>query len=68
MVREHQADRNDGFVSGPPLGYLLSGTLHVATEDGGDAEIRPGEAYEIQPGHDGWVVGEESVMAVEFSA
>ena len=49
------------------VGYLLSGTLHVATEDGADAEIGPGEAYEIQPGHDGWVVGDEAVICIEFS-
>jgi hypothetical protein len=49
------------------VGYILSGRLHVATEDGGDAEIGPGEAYDIQPGHDGWVVGDEAVVSVEFS-
>jgi hypothetical protein len=49
------------------VGYLLSGRLHVATEDGGDAEIGPGEAYEIRPGHDGWVVGDEAVITIEFS-
>jgi hypothetical protein len=49
------------------VGYLMSGRLHVMAEDGGEAEIRPGEAYDIQPGHDGWVVGDEAVVAVEFS-
>jgi hypothetical protein len=49
------------------VGYILSGRLRVATEDGGDAEIGPGEAYEIHPGHDGWVVGDEAVVSVEFS-
>ena len=49
------------------VGYLLSGRLHVATNDGAEAEIGPGEAYEIQPGHDGWVIGDEAVTAVEFS-
>jgi hypothetical protein len=49
------------------VGYLLSGRLHVATDDGANAEIGPGEAYEIQPGHDGWVVGDEAVIAIEFS-
>jgi uncharacterized cupin superfamily protein len=48
------------------VGYLLQGTLGVATEDGSEAEIGPGEAYEIQPGHDGWVVGDEAVISVEF--
>ena len=49
------------------VGYLLSGRLHVVTEDGGEAEIGPGEVYEVGPGHDGWVVGEETVTSVEFS-
>jgi hypothetical protein len=49
------------------VGYILSGKLHVATNDGGEAEISPGEAYDIRPGHDGWVVGEEAVTSVEFS-
>ncbi len=49
------------------VGYLLSGRLHVATEDGGDTEIVAGEAYEIRPGHDGWVVGDQTVTSVEFS-
>ena len=49
------------------VGYLLSGRLHVKAEDGGEAEIGPGEAYEILPGHDGWVVGDEPVIAIEFS-
>jgi hypothetical protein len=48
------------------IGYMLSGRLHVATEDGGDAEIVAGQTYEIQPGHDGWVVGDEPVISVEF--
>jgi uncharacterized cupin superfamily protein len=48
------------------VGYILSGTFHVATEDGGEAEFGAGDAYEIQPGHDGWVVGDEPVRSVEF--
>ena len=48
------------------VGYIVSGRLHVATNDGAEAEFGPGEAYEIQPGHDGWVVGDEAVESVEF--
>jgi hypothetical protein len=48
------------------VGYILSGRLHVKTDDGGEAELGPGEAYEIHPGHDGWVVGDEAVTSVEF--
>jgi quercetin dioxygenase-like cupin family protein len=50
------------------LGYALSGTLHVAPEGGEELEISPGEAYEIEPGHDAWVVGDESFMGLEFDA
>ncbi len=50
------------------VGYLLSGTLGVASDDGVEAEIHAGEAYEILPGHDGWVVGDEPVRSVEFTA
>ena len=50
------------------VGYLLSGTLRVASDDGIETEIRAGEAYEILPGHDGWVVGDETVRSVEFTA
>ena len=45
----------------------MSGRLHVKTDDGGETEIGPGEAYEVQPGHDAWVVGDEAVRSVEFT-
>jgi quercetin dioxygenase-like cupin family protein len=48
------------------VGYLISGTLAVQTEDGTSGEIRPGSVYRIPPGHDGWVVGNEPVRVVEF--
>src|SRR3989442_213352 len=35
------------------VGYILSGRLHVKTDDGGEAELGAGEAYAIHPGHDG---------------
>ena len=49
------------------VGYILTGKLHVVTDDGGEAELGPGEAYEVEPGHDAWVVGDEAVTSVEFS-
>jgi hypothetical protein len=48
------------------VGVILSGRLGVETEDGHRAEIGPGEAYEIEPGHDGFVVGDEPVISIEF--
>ena len=34
----------------------------MVTDDGGEAELSPGEAYEVQPGHDACVVGEETPL------
>jgi hypothetical protein len=40
----------------------------VVHEDGTEVEIGPGDAYVIEPGHDGWVVGDESFVGFEFEA
>ncbi|MDQ3990703.1 MAG: cupin domain-containing protein [Actinomycetota bacterium] len=47
-------------------GYVVSGQLHVEHQDGTTADIGPGEVYRIGPGHDGWVVGDEPAVLVEF--
>ena len=49
------------------VGYILTGRLHVVTDDGGETELAPGEAYDVEPGHDAWVVGDQPVTSVEFS-
>lgn len=48
------------------LGYVLRGVLHVELADGSEAEIGPNEMFEIPPGHDAWVVGDEPWEAVDF--
>jgi class 3 adenylate cyclase len=48
------------------LGYVVSGTLHVELADGSKAEIGPREMFEIPPGHDAWVVGDEPWEAIDF--
>ena len=50
------------------VGAIHSGTLHTVHEDGTELEVRAGEAYVIEPGHDGWVVGDEPVVALEFES
>lgn len=49
-------------------GYCLSGRLRVAMDDGTEVEIGPGDVAEIAPGHDAWVVGNESCVFVDFGA
>ena len=48
------------------IGVVQTGTMHVVHEDGTEQEIGAGEAYEIQPGHDAWVVGDEPFVGFEF--
>src|SRR5262249_10519098 len=48
------------------LGYLISGCPPVQMDEGGEAEIRAGSAFQIAPGHDAWVVGDEPCTFAEF--
>jgi hypothetical protein len=50
------------------LGLAVAGHIHVVHEDGTEADIGPGEAYVIEPGHDAWVVGDEALVAYEFES
>lgn len=49
-------------------GYVISGRLKVAMNDGSEEEFGPGDAYVIPPGHDGWVVGEEPCITIDVSS
>ena len=42
--------------------------MHVVHEDGTELELGPGNAYEILPGHDAWIVGDERCVAFEFES
>jgi class 3 adenylate cyclase len=49
------------------LGYCLTGQLHCVLEDGTSLEISAGEAFEIPPAHDAWVIGDEPWITVDFA-
>jgi class 3 adenylate cyclase len=48
------------------LGYVVSGRLHITLEDGSETEIGPDEVFEIPPGHDARVVGDDTWVAIDF--
>ncbi|MFL5680201.1 MAG: adenylate/guanylate cyclase domain-containing protein [Chloroflexota bacterium] len=50
------------------LGYALSGTLHVATDDGQSLDVIGPAVYEIPAGHDAWVVGDVPFVTVEWTS
>jgi class 3 adenylate cyclase len=47
-------------------GFVLSGQVHLTTDDGAQRTLGPGEAFNIPPGHDAYVVGDEPCITVEF--
>ncbi|MEO8638508.1 MAG: adenylate/guanylate cyclase domain-containing protein [Chloroflexota bacterium] len=49
------------------LGLIIEGTLHYITPEGLEMEVSPGMLYEILPGHDAWVVGDEPVVQYDFA-
>lgn len=49
------------------LGYVMSGRLNVRLNDGTEFEMGSGDLYDIQPGHDAWVLGDERCVMVDFS-
>ena len=50
------------------VGYVISGRMHVAMDDGQELELGPGEAMQIPPGHDAWIVGDETFKSIDFGA
>jgi class 3 adenylate cyclase len=50
------------------LGISLSGNLRAQMADGSELEIAPGDVFEIPPGHDAWVVGDEPWVSVDFES
>ncbi len=50
----------------PHQEYQLSGRLHVRMADGTELETGPGDVVSLPPGHDAWVVGDETVVAIDW--
>ena len=50
------------------LGVTLAGHLRVQLPDGTELEVGPGDVFEIPPGHDAWVVGDDPWVSVDFEA
>ncbi len=50
------------------LGYAISGALHVETDDGQALDVQTGSVYEIPPGHDAWVVGDEPFVTIDWTS
>ena len=48
------------------VGFLAHGEIHIEYADGCIVEHKAPQIVAIDPGHDGWVVGKEPVVLIEF--
>ena len=49
------------------LHVLVEGRLGVEMDDGERAEFGPGDVFEVPPGHDTWVAGDEPAILLDVS-
>lgn len=48
------------------VGYAVSGRMRIRSADGAESEIGASDAYDIAPGHDAWIIGDEVFVGLEF--
>ncbi len=49
------------------LGYTISGALRIVMDDGETLDIGPNAVFEVPPGHDKWVLGDEPWVSLDWS-
>ena len=47
-------------------GIVLSGRMHIIMDNGDEHSIGPEDVFDIPPGHDALVIGNEQFVAIEF--
>jgi hypothetical protein len=47
------------------VGFIVQGEVHVRYADGCMLQFKAPQAVAIEPGHDGWVVGNEPAVLIE---
>ena len=48
------------------VGFLARGEIHIEYGDGCVVKFKAPQVVAIDPGHDGWVVGKQPVVLIEF--
>lgn len=49
------------------VGYVVSGRAIVRMADGQERELAAGDAFDVPPDHDAWVIGDEPYITVDFA-
>ncbi len=50
----------------PHFQYVISGRVGVRMENGTELEVGPGDVNVLPPGHDAWVIGDETAVAIDW--
>lgn len=58
--------KQTGKAAEAHIGYIVSGKMVVKSPDGKEVVVGPGDAFELGPNHDAWVLGDESCLALDF--
>jgi len=48
------------------VGLVVSGRATAAMDDGRVIEMKPGDLFYIEPGHDSWVVGDQPYVSLHL--
>ncbi|NUU23587.1 MAG: cupin domain-containing protein [Streptomycetaceae bacterium] len=48
-------------------GFVAEGHLHIRMDDGDEVDLGPGDMFVCDPGHDAWVVGDETTVVYDFA-
>jgi mannose-6-phosphate isomerase-like protein (cupin superfamily) len=49
------------------VGLVVSGRMHIKLDTGEETEAGPGDVYDIPPGHDAWILGNEPFVGIDVS-
>ena len=58
---------NTNSCKAPHTQYVISARLKVVMDDGTEEEFGPGDTAVVPSGHNAWVVGNEPVVAIDFT-
>ncbi len=64
MMGNHRAEQS---CQAHHSGVVLEGLLRVEMDDGSLLDLGPNDVFDIPPGHDGWVVSEYPMRAINWS-